>query len=168
MFPVVCGTCRIVRGADINDVSVDAVVRHGQKIIFFVGVDVGDVSPVHDIGVHIYRVYRVGNQRHVLPVKKIGDISGITFGTVRYEYFIGVDRYIVLAVIIDDRTAQEFISLLGTVAFECVGACERVDTLMKLCDDLGAKGERHVADTEADHFPVGIRRDVGIDAVGNL
>ncbi len=51
-------------------------------MIFLVGIDISDAASVHDISIHIDRVDRIRDQDDIIPVKEIGNVSGITFGAI--------------------------------------------------------------------------------------
>ena len=146
----------------------DAVVWHGQEVIGLICIDIRNISSIHDIGVNIYRIYRVWDQDDIILVKKVCNVSGITLGTIGYKNFVGCDRDIVLTIIINNRIAKKRISMVWSIALECLSTGKGINAFVELFDDRGTNGECHIANTQTNHFFVGIVSDILVDAVCNF
>ena len=115
---VVGSAGRVVRGAQINDVSLDGRVRQRQEAVGLVCVHVRDFAAAHNVGVHVYRIYRIRNQNRVVLVEQIQNVADVRLGAVGYKDLVQLQLGVAHCIVCLNGFLQEIITLLRTVAVE--------------------------------------------------
>ena len=114
----ICSTGGVIRRAQINNICLHIIIRHGQKVVFGATSHENNLATAHNIGVQIYGINRVRNQNGIGIAKDIGDIAAVTLSAVADEDFIAVQGYAKVGIILNQCFVQEVIALLRAIAAE--------------------------------------------------
>ena len=106
-------------------------VGHREKMILCVAGNIGDCIAAHDVGVHIDRIDRVGDQDDIAASEQVCDISRIALGAVGDKDGVRVHIHAVFLIISRDGVPGRFVSLLRAVAFERIGCGHGVHAFMQ-------------------------------------
>ena len=133
------GARRIIRAAEVNQVN--GLFRQLRaEIVLGVAGKIGDAlvaairlqsagAAGHDIGVQVYRVYRIRDGNGVIGAEDFLDVAAVALGTIRHEYLVSLNAQ-PLVVVFDDFIHQEAVALLRAVAPEGIGGCHFVYCLV--------------------------------------
>ena len=145
-------TGRVVRRAQINYVSLYIFVRHRQEIIFRLAFHINNVTAAHNVGIQIYRVYRIRNQDSVCIAENIGDISAITLCTVADENFIAFQGNTEGSIIFYQCRMQKIIALLRTIATESFLYAHFCYSFRHCINNTFCQRQGNVTNTQADNL----------------
>ena len=130
----------------------DVFVRQRKKAVFCSSGNVSDLSAAHNIGIHIYRIYRVGDKDHIVISENICNISGIAFCSVGNKNIARINRYAMTFIIFGYCVSEKFIALFRTVAFKGLGTCHSVYAFMKGINNVAGQWTGNITNTKTDHL----------------
>ena len=146
----------VVGAADVDDVSLHAVIGHPQEAVLLTGAAVDDLAAVGDIVVHIGGVHGVRNQNGVIHIKQAQHVGQVALGTVGDKDLVLSQLGAAACVVALNGLLQEGIALLGAVAVEAFLGAHLSGGILHggdhaLCQRLG-----HIADAQADDLLFGV------------
>ena len=158
----------VVGAAQIDDVGIHRILRHGQEVIFGGGRHILDGASGHDIVIHIDRVNRVGHQNGIVHGKQVQQVAQVALGAVGDEDFLQLEVDAPAGIVFLDGLTQEIIALLGAVAAEGGLVTHLVHRLVQRGDDRLGQRQRHVADTQTDDVRLRVSCLIGRHLVGDV
>ncbi len=112
------GAGGVVGAADIDDVSLHAVVGHPEEAVLLTGAAVDDLAAIGHVVVHIGGVDGVRHQDGVVHVEQAQHIGQVALGTVGDEDLVLSQLGAAACVVALNGLLQERVALLGAVAVE--------------------------------------------------
>ena len=103
----------------------------------------------HNVGIHIYRIYRVADSYFIVNAENLLDISGIAFGPVGHKDLVSGDIAASVGIVVfRDSGSQELITEIRGVSVKSLPVRHLVDGFMKSVDHCRRQRLGHVADSE--------------------
>jgi len=162
------GTGGVVGAADVDDVSLHAVIGHPQEAVLLAGAAVNDLAAVGHVVVHIGGVNGVRHQNGVVHIKQAQHIGQVALGTIGDKDLVLSQLGAAACVVALNGLLQERIALLGAVAVEALLGAHLSGGILHggdhaLCQRLG-----HIADAQTDDLLFGVCFLIGGHLVGNV
>ena len=158
----------VVRGAEVDEVRVDALVGHGAEAVLLGGGSIDDLAAGHDVRVDIDGIHRVGDEDDVVLGEDVLQVRAVGLGTVGDEDLVRTDVHAEALVVVRDGFPDEVVTFIVGVALEALLVCEVLGAFLQRVDGRFAERERDIADAHADDGLVGVCGDVLIRFSGNV
>ena len=155
LFPVIDRSRGIIGRAEVNDIALKFLIRHGQESVFLAGGHIDDISSVHHVGIHIDRIDRVGYQHRIIGAEDIQDIAAVGLCAVGDKDLIIFKTYAEPRIVLPQGILQELIPLLRAVAVEGLRLSLLFGSLHHGGNHAFCQRSRHIPDAHPDH--VGFR-----------
>ena len=122
----------------------------------------------HDVGIEIYRIYRIGYGEGQIAAEDFLDAGCICFGTVADEDFIQLQIDAPCFIIaVNDGLTEKIVTLFRTIAAEGFGLAHFIDGFMHRFDDGRGQRTGDVANAETDDVRIGMGLGIGGNFFGN-
>ena len=158
----------VVGAADVDDVSLHAVVGHPEEAVLLTGAAVDDLAAVGNIVVHIGGVDGVRNEDGVVHVKEAQQIGEVALCAVGDEDLIFRQLGAAACVVALNGLLEEGVALLGAVAVEALFGAHLGDGVVHGVHDALGQRLGHVADAQTDDLLLGVGLLIGGDLVGDV
>ena len=154
---VIDGAGRVVRAAEVNDVGPILRCRERQEAVLFGRHRVDDLPTGHHVGVDVDRIDRIGDKHRVVFIEEIQDVAEIRLCAIRDEDLVEGELDAELLIIRLDRSLQEIVALLRTVAMEALGPTHILRRLHHRIDDGLRQWAGDITDAHADQLIAELR-----------
>ena len=104
------GACGVVRGAEVDKVSLDVLWGHCSESVLLGGVCVNYGVAAHDVAVYVNRVSRVGDYNGVTLAEDVDDVAAVALCAVADVDNGGVNVSAEALVIVGNSLAQEVVA----------------------------------------------------------
>ena len=156
LFFGVSSTSRIVRRAQVHNISFYVIVRHRQEVVFRSALHIDNLTTTHNVGIQVNRINRIRNQDGISVIKNVGDVTAVTLCTVTNKNFVACQFNAKRSVIFNQSFVQEIVALFRAVATESSLHAHFFNCFFHSFYNASSKRKSYVTNAQANNFFVRI------------